>query len=270
MSVITPSFNCGDYLPRLVESILRQTWRTWELIIVDDGSTDHTREFLDSLSDQRIICIYSEHAGVSVARNKGLEEARGEFITFVDADDILPPRSLEARVTLFVENSQVHVVDGLVPVIGSDNQVQRIHRPYYRGALYPKLLALDPRVFMGVCYMFRASILHSTRFREDLNYCEDWMFYLDICKAGTVHYGYVDEIVYLYCKRKGSSTASGRIVESAYLRILTILSKEFSLPFLVLCYIKYRFSRVVCTALLRKGHLLQAVRSLLRLCLVSH
>ncbi len=96
ISIIIPSYNYADYLPRAVESVLEQAFSDWELIIIDDGSSDETESVVQKYlrTDGRIQYIRQENAGVSVARNHGICLAKGDFILCLDADDALDPKAL--------------------------------------------------------------------------------------------------------------------------------------------------------------------------------
>jgi len=100
VSVIIPCFNQGRYLPEALESVIRQTWADWECIVVNDGSTDDTREVALRFTrrDPRIRYLEKRNGGLSDARNHGLDAARGDLIQFLDADDALLPRKLEAQI----------------------------------------------------------------------------------------------------------------------------------------------------------------------------
>lgn len=87
VSVIIPTYNRAYCIEKSIRSVLDQTYRDLELIIVDDGSTDNTQEVVESIKDDRIRYIYQENAGACVARNHGINEARGEYIAFHDSDD---------------------------------------------------------------------------------------------------------------------------------------------------------------------------------------
>ena len=91
ISFIVPSYNFATHISECVNSILRQDMTSLEVIVVNDGSTDNTKEVLDGLAlqDSRIVPIHKKNEGVSVARNTGLAVAKGEYVTFVDADDYL-------------------------------------------------------------------------------------------------------------------------------------------------------------------------------------
>ena len=86
-SIITPTYNRAHTLPRAIESVLKQTFLYWELIIVDDGSIDNTKEVISKYNDERIKYIYQENRGVCSARNNGISKANGKYLTFLDSDD---------------------------------------------------------------------------------------------------------------------------------------------------------------------------------------
>src|SRR5690606_3582246 len=97
VSVIIPAYNAGRWLADAVNSVLAQTFGDWEVIIVNDGSTDNTSEIARNFADSRIRVIDQRNAGVSAARNAGLDAALGSFITFLDADDALLPACLSMK-----------------------------------------------------------------------------------------------------------------------------------------------------------------------------
>lgn len=94
-SVIIPTYNRLNILPKAISSVINQVFEQWELIIVDDGSIDNTSEFVDSLNDSRILFIKQNNLGVTVARNAGSKVASGKYLVFLDSDDQLLPNALE-------------------------------------------------------------------------------------------------------------------------------------------------------------------------------
>ena len=94
VSVIIPTYNYGKYIEKAVDSVLTQTYRDQEIIVVDDGSTDNTREIIEARYKDKVRYFYQENRGAPAARNFGLRKAEGEFVTFLDADDWLMPNSL--------------------------------------------------------------------------------------------------------------------------------------------------------------------------------
>ena len=110
VSIIIPIYNMQNYIDECIESILVQTFKSWELVIIDDGSTDDSLSICVSYAkkEKRIKVIHQENAGVSVARNVGIKVSVGTYIVFVDADDILPAKSIECRVSL-MEHSDMGI-----------------------------------------------------------------------------------------------------------------------------------------------------------------
>lgn len=110
ISIIVPAYQTGSYISACIQSVLRQTWKNFELIVVDDGSTDQTREICGRFvkSDSRIRLLVQEHKGVSAARNAGMREAKGEYLFFLDSDDAIHPELLE-RLYSTLEDCQVAI-----------------------------------------------------------------------------------------------------------------------------------------------------------------
>lgn len=106
VSIIMPSYNTGKYIANSIESVQAQTYTNWELILVDDCSTDDTDEVVESyLSDQRIIYIKNEkNSGAAFSRNRALREAKGKWVAFLDSDDLWIPEKLEKQIKFMKEN----------------------------------------------------------------------------------------------------------------------------------------------------------------------
>ncbi len=109
VSVIIPTYNCYRYITQTVESVLEQTFTDYEIIIIDDGSTDNTHPVLEPYLD-KINYVYQTNRGVAAARNRGLEMAQGEFIAFLDHDDVYLPDKLSVQVACFEAQPEVGMV----------------------------------------------------------------------------------------------------------------------------------------------------------------
>lgn len=107
VSVIIPTYNYGRFLKESLDSVLAQTLQDFEIIVVDDGSTDNTPEVLQSVSDARLRAIRISNSGVSTARNIGLKEAHGDFVAFLDADDRWRPTKLATQIALLTSEPSV-------------------------------------------------------------------------------------------------------------------------------------------------------------------
>lgn len=108
VSIIMPSWNTGRYIAESIQSVLNQTYRNWELIIVDDCSMDNTDQVVAAFRDDRIRYLYNKHnSGAALTRNYALREARGEWIAFLDSDDLWTPKKLEHQIGFMRENGYV-------------------------------------------------------------------------------------------------------------------------------------------------------------------
>jgi glycosyltransferase involved in cell wall biosynthesis len=109
VSVIIPCYNQGHFLQDAIESVTKQTFTNWECIIVDDGSSDNTKEVANNFSqkDERIKYVYKSNGGLSSARNAGIENASGNWIQFLDADDVLEPQKFSMQLQSFGVNEEI-------------------------------------------------------------------------------------------------------------------------------------------------------------------
>lgn len=123
VSVIVPSYNLGQYLPETLQSVLSQTFQDWECLIVENGSTDGSMNVVTSFcaSDTRFVpVVFHENQGVAAARNKGLELSEGEYILFLDADDLIAPGYMEAAVKALDSDPSLNLVYGKAQRFGTE------------------------------------------------------------------------------------------------------------------------------------------------------
>ena len=123
VSIIIPVYNGEQYIKDTILSVLNQTYRNYELIIVDDGSTDTTKQIIDIFKDPRIKYHYQNNTGLSASRNKGIELSQGEFLAFLDADDIWLPFKLELQVNAIKNDFNVGLVFGWVYYMDNDSRI---------------------------------------------------------------------------------------------------------------------------------------------------
>ena len=125
VSVIIPSFNTAAFLPQALDSVLHQTYSDWEVILVDDGSTDNTSEIAKAASSSfggRLNYVYQTNKGLPAARNTAIRNSSGEFISLLDADDIYAPRRLEASIAAMDRNPNAGLVHSKVARIGMQGE----------------------------------------------------------------------------------------------------------------------------------------------------
>ena len=122
ISVIIPCFNYGHLIAETIDSVLKQTYSSIEIIVIDDGSTDNTEEVLKNhtQNDKRVNYYKYPNAGLGVARNRGLEKAIGNFIQFLDADDLVEKQKFEVQLQIFEEHPQADIVYGSVRYFTKD------------------------------------------------------------------------------------------------------------------------------------------------------
>ena len=108
VSVLIPAYNCGRYIGVAIESVLSQTYQDFEIIVVDDGSEDDTAALAKKY--ERVRYIYQPHSGIAAARNRALEEAKSEFIDFLDADDLMLPDKLRKQVSYMDKHPECELV----------------------------------------------------------------------------------------------------------------------------------------------------------------
>jgi glycosyltransferase involved in cell wall biosynthesis len=201
VSVVVPTYNYAEYLPQAIQSVLGQTLADWELIVVDDGSTDGTAGVVARFDDGRIRYAYQDNRGPSAARNHGLDLARGEYFTMLDADDWLAPNSLADRAALLDRHPEYGAVysDGYIcdregRPLGrlSDNRAAN-----YVGDVYNELVKMN---FFGTLspVIVRRKVLTDLGLRHDESnvFVEDWDFLMRL--AEHVEFGYVDSVCVWY------------------------------------------------------------------------
>jgi len=186
VSVIIPTYNRGWVLREAVDSVLAQDFKDFELIVVDDGSTDNTRQILESY-DQDLIVLRQSNKGVSAARNRGIAAARGRLVAFLDSDDLWLPRKLSSQVDFF--NSNPAALINQTEEIWIRNGVRvnpktRHHK--FAGMIFEKSLALC-LVSPSAVMMKRSLFDEVGLFDEDLPACEDYDLWLRISWRYPVH-----------------------------------------------------------------------------------
>jgi glycosyltransferase involved in cell wall biosynthesis len=132
ISCIVPVFNGERYLAEALDSILNQTYRPIEIIVIDDGSTDRTPAVIKQYGD-RVHTLWQENAGPAMARNNGLSEAQADFVAFLDADDLWHPEKLERQFARFCGRAELdlcltHVQNFWIPELGKEETQYRNHR----------------------------------------------------------------------------------------------------------------------------------------------
>jgi len=186
VSVIIPTYNRADLVRRAVDSVLAQTFSDFELIVVDDGSTDRTQEVLAAVDD-RLVLITQPRAGVGAARNRGLRAARSPLIAFLDSDDYWRPEKLAVQVGFFEENPEIMIcqTEEVWYRRGFRVNPRTKHRKPSGDVFLPslKLCLISPSAVM----MRRALFDQVGRFDESLPACEDYDLWLRVAAEYPVY-----------------------------------------------------------------------------------
>jgi glycosyltransferase involved in cell wall biosynthesis len=143
ISIITPTYNREAFLPAAIESVLAQSYKEFELIIVDDGSTDNSRELINAYADKdpRVKYLYQENQRQSVARNYALSIAKGDFICFLDSDNYWPHDKLEKSLKAFEQHPEADIVYGdCITIDEQGNELHRNNMRRYSGSIAALLL----------------------------------------------------------------------------------------------------------------------------------
>jgi glycosyltransferase involved in cell wall biosynthesis len=140
VSVIIPAYNAMTYLPDTVESVLKQTFTDFEILIVNDGSSDHISEWISQRTDPRIKLISQRNQGVSIARNTGIAHAEGEYIAFLDADDLWEPNKLAIQVRCLENRPTVGLVHTSMALIDQEGKsTGRVIATHTEGEVWAQL-----------------------------------------------------------------------------------------------------------------------------------
>lgn len=209
VSVVMPTFNRGDRIQNAIRSILDQTYKDWELIIVDDGSTDSTKRVVMDFAHPKIKYHKIEHQNnISKVRNYGNSLARGEIIVVQDSDDISFPDRLEAIVECF-KTTQADVVYHGVYLVNMDPYNNAIIRQVRPAAKFDKERLLKEQYIPGqIAYTFEA--WNKVKYNEEIPLCDDFMFLIELT-LNNMKFTSLDKNLYEYVYSGDSVSVAGEI-----------------------------------------------------------
>ena len=200
VTVIIPTYNNAKHIGEAIESVLKQTYRNFELIVVDDGSTDKTREALyPYISKNQIKYIYQNNKKQGAARNNGIKHAQGELIALLDSDDLWLPEKLELQVPLFVDKEVGLVYAGIIWFKDKDNRIVKTTNPnrFFKGYIFDDLFNSDKSFIPNSSVVIRKSCLEEMNctngtgpYWEDLSCAtnEDYHLFLRLTHKFRVDY----------------------------------------------------------------------------------
>ena len=219
ISVIIPAYNAEKTIKETIQSVLNQTWQDFELLIINDGSQDATLEVIESIQDPRIKIFSYPNAGSSASRNRGIAIAKGEYISFIDADDLWTADKLEAQYKALQENSQAAVAYSWTDHIDESGQFLRSGpQQSFTGDVYARLL-LEDFIGNGSNPLIRAQAFAEVGdFDESLAHSEDWDLWLRL--AARYHFVAVPSPQILYRMRVSSKSFNIKEMEESSLQVI--------------------------------------------------
>lgn len=226
VSVIMPVYNAEKFVADAIQSVIQQSWTTWELLIVNDGSTDRSGEIITTFADPRIRYFEQANRGVSSARNVALRNMKGDFFCFLDADDIFPKDSLADRLKVFSQDENITFVDGTVDVRDSslDNRIM-LWRPSFRGYPFSKLIRLSESVFLGLTWMVKVKPQMLYQLEEEFTHAEDLFFYITMADQGK--YDFTSAVTLNYRRNAGSAMSNLKGLANGYTLLRRRLRENF-------------------------------------------
>lgn len=215
LSIIVPVYKVEAYLPKCIDSILAQTFTDFELILIDDGSPDRCGEICDAYAakDSRIIVVHQKNQGVSAARNGGLDLAKGTYIGFVDADDIIHPCMYETLLRCAnLKNGDIiccgvdsFVVEDSLPLrVIENSELENFSVDRVRGDLFARPSMLTR---FSVNKVYRRSLIQANRFEKGIKIWEDLLFLFQVYYQHDNYSTFrISEELYFYRDRMDSAT----------------------------------------------------------------
>lgn len=225
VSVIIPAYNQADYLEYAIQSVLSQSFANFEVVVVNDGSTDNTENILTEISDKRIRVIWQPNSGLSAARNTGIRISSAPLITLLDSDDFFLPEKLSVLVSYLDNHPEIGMVSGGTVLVDQESKPFRQIIKTPEAIQLPELLFSNPFVPSSVV-MRRSWFDMVGLFDETLRACEDWDLWLRMASAGC-QFAWVEQPLAAYRFHLGQMTRDSGRMRNA---IFKTLGKFFDQP----------------------------------------
>ena len=220
ISVIIPAYNAEHTILETIQSILKQTFSDFEIIIVNDGSSDRTLDIVRQIGDPRIKCFTYENGGNSLARNRGLSHAIGEFISFIDADDLWTPEKLELQLEALQQHPEASVAYSWTAHFVDDREKSvSSYRPiFFEGNVYDRILVYNFIANGSNILVRRKAIELVGGFESTLKRCADWDLYIKL--AAKCNFVVVPKHQILYRQSPNSLSKDIELVEQQSLIVI--------------------------------------------------
>ena len=219
ISVIIPAYNAEYTILETIVSVQKQTFSDFEIIVIDDGSKDRTLELLHSITDKRVKIFSYNNGGSSVARNRGISHATGEFIAFLDSDDLWTPDKLELQLAALQQHTEAGVAYSWIYFMDEKGEsFSAGNTVHFEGNVLADLLLTNFLENGSNPLIRRKAIEDVGGFAPDLIPCEDWDFYLRIAP----HWSFVvvPKLQIFYRQTSGSLSSKVELMEKASLIVL--------------------------------------------------
>lgn len=225
VSIIIPAFNASKYIKHTLDSCLDQTYDNIEIIVVDDGSTDDTKNIVKSYSDNRIKYFYKENGGSATARNFGLNNSRGKYIIFLDSDDLILPNRISIHIEYLKNKNKIISYSDFRYIKNDNNEERYTHKfKFYNGNVLDKIVFKN---FIPTnCATFPRSVLNNVgMLNENIRNCEDTEYLLRSLLAG-YEVNYLDNTLSLYRLHPSSKSKNKIKNYSNFIKILRMFENK--------------------------------------------
>lgn len=218
VSIIIPAYNAQKTILETIRSIQNQTIEDLEIIVINDGSTDNTVELLQDIDDPRLKVFSYENGGLPVARNRGIEQATGDYLSFIDADDLWTTDKLESQIVALQANPEAGVAYSWTSFIDEDSEFLYAWEPiYYQGNVYPDLLLRNFISSGSNILVQRQYIEAAGKFDPTLKSAEDWDYYIRL--AALCPFALVPQYQILYRRSSQSMTSKVDVMETYIVKV---------------------------------------------------
>lgn len=226
ISVVIPAYNAERTVLETVESVQKQTFSDLEIIVIDDGSTDRTLELVQGVIDKRLKIFSYDNGGVATARNRGISHAGGEFIAFLDADDLWTPDKLELQLAALLQNPEAGVAYSWTYFfIDGQEEISPGKQFFFEGNVYPQLI-VENFLANGSNPLIRKKAIDSVgNFDTTFSQCADWDFYLRL--AARFPFVSVPSHQIFYRQSLGSMTSQTSKIDGIEKQVLSMLDKAY-------------------------------------------
>lgn len=227
ISVVIPAYNAERTILETIKSVQQQTFSDFEIIVINDGSSDQTLELLSQVEDSRLKIYSYNNSGLSTARNRGISHSTGEYIAFLDADDLWTPEKLELQLAALQKQPAAGVAYSWTNFMDEKGESFRTGEPiWFEGNVYTHLLDGN-FIASGSNPLIRKKAIESVGgFDSTLRSCEDWDFWLRL--AACWEFVVVPKPQILYRLSSGTMSAKIQVMEEAH---LIVIEKAFqSIP----------------------------------------